>query len=109
MSEVIKLQSSFIKIIELKDMLGVSQKITVMLEMLEEAQAHLKNLDEVGISINQQPNFLTNLESLREHILDAKNQVSRYVDSNVLKKKFIQDDVRMKLKTIAESFNVMTF
>ena len=95
--------------IELKGMIDVNLKISGMLDILTEAQEHLKNQDQIGALLNSQPGFLHNLEQVREYTTEAQKQVDKYNDANVLVKKFIVDDVRMKMRSLGENFSVMTF
>lgn len=103
------IQNDFQKLVELKGMIDVHIKVKSLLEMLEEAQKHLKDKDQIGKNISEQGAFLAQLEQTREYAENFKKQVEKYNDANVLKKKFIQDDVRMKIKAIGESFSMQTF
>ena len=87
--DINKLVNDFQKLIELKNMLDVNLKVNNMLDILKEAQEHLKSQDQIGLLLNQQQGFLTNLEAVREYTTNAQHQVDKYNDSNILKKKFI--------------------
>ena len=50
--DIKQLRADFTKVIELKGMIGVDSKVGAMLELLQEAQQHLKSQDSVGQLLN---------------------------------------------------------
>ena len=72
-------------------MATVNQKIQGMIDMLTQAQQHLKNGDEIGQNMQTQSGFLSQIELIQQQIHGAHEEVNKYLDANIFKKKFIED------------------
>lgn len=100
------LQSEFKRVKELKGMIDCGLKIQGTLDNLKEAQDHLQAQDAIGLAIGEQPNFIEEIRQIQQYIDDISYQVARYLDANILKKKFVEDDMRKKVKGLSENLHV---
>ena len=88
-------------------MVDVQIKIKGLLEILTEAQDHLKNRDAIGKNLLEQPGFIQNLEDIGGSVFKLQHQCDKYNNSNVVKKKFIVDDTRKKVISEGQQINIM--
>ena len=61
---IIKIVKEMNSMKSLKGLIEVNMKVTDTLETLKEAQQHLLNLDPIGRSIGEQPNFVNTINDL---------------------------------------------
>lgn len=93
---------------ELKGMIEVDSKLAGLIEVLLEAQAHLKDQDFIGKQLAEQAqSFLGNIATIQEYQVEFAHHVERYKAANVLKKKIVEDDIRKKIKSVAEHIQNM--
>lgn len=97
----------FEKMTSLKGMLPVRGQVKDCVDTLKEAQQHLLDQDLIGKNIATQPAFVENIKQVQQQTDGFVHQVSKYNGSNLLKKSFIVDKVRMKLVKIGVNLNLL--
>lgn len=80
-------------------MFQCSKKVEDALVTLKNAQAHLHNQDEIGKAIGERSEFTALVIEAQEIVESILHQVKRYAECNAVKKKFVEGDVRKKIKT----------